>query len=196
MAAETWRTKSGIIMFHLEMLSHGKPLVAIRRATKTFLQQVETIGTATTVDLSTRSGGEDVLRWTGIFDPVRMYQYLEAYPDTTRVWINCDLRCQDDGRREFVIPGGLYFWVQLMEVNSPPEKPLELNITLDTDIYIPKSWGRKRDNRTLAACNAPRFNQFLAVFLEQTGATVESVSADDYYGQVDVTGIVLHDPCD
>ncbi|HWU88161.1 MAG TPA: hypothetical protein VN253_12830 [Kofleriaceae bacterium] len=178
-------------MFHLTMPSGGTPLTAIRCATVVFLEQVKTIGIATSVEVSTRSGGEDALTWKGVLDGPRVGQRLEAYPDTTRVLVTCDLRCEDSDGREFTISDGLTFWGQLAEDDSPPDEPLEINLTLDTDVYLPKSLGEDRDNRVLAARNAPRFNRFLASFLRETGATVESVSAGDYRGQVDATGIVL-----
>jgi hypothetical protein len=126
-----------------------------------------------------------------VLDASHVAERLETYPDITRVFVTCDLRCEDDDGRELVIPGGLSFWVQLAEDDSPPDEPLEVNLTLDTDVYLARSWGEDRDNRALAARNAPRFNRFLAGFLRVTGAAVESVSADDYRGQVDATGIVL-----
>jgi hypothetical protein len=190
-AARTWRVKSGIIMFHLTMPSNAEPAAAIRRATAAFLDQVGLIGAAGEVDVSTRAGGEYAQEWTDIVDIKDVVRRLEKYPDVTAVQIRCDLRCEDSCGARFEIPGGLTFWVQLAEVDSPPEDPLDLNLTLDTDVYLPMSWGDDRDNRELAARNAPRFNLLLAHLLRETGATVESVSAEDYRGQVDATGVLL-----
>jgi len=190
-AATTWRSKSGIIMFHLAMPSQAAPAAAIGRATTTFLGHVTMIGAAHEVEVSTRSGGEDALTWRDTGDRQQIEQRLEALADVTAVLVRCDLQCEDRNGGSFVIPLGLTFWVQLAEVDSDPDEPLELNVTLDTDVYLARTWGDDRDNRELAMRNAPRFNRFLATLLRDTGATVESVSADDYRGQVDATGIVL-----
>ena len=190
-AATTWRAKSGLIMFHLAMPSRGKPAASIRRATKALLDEVRLIGAAREVEVSTRSGGESAHEWSDALDGNLIAQRLEAYPDVTAVLVRCDLHCEDLHAREFVIPAGMTFWAQLAEIDSPAEEPLELNVTLDTDVYVAKSWGDDRDNRELALRNAPRFNRFLINLLRATGATVDSVSADDYRGQVEATGIVL-----
>jgi hypothetical protein len=76
-----------------------------------------------------------------------------------------------------------------------PDEPLEMTVALDTDIYLDRTWGEIRDNRVLAERNAPLFNQFLARLRYDTGAVIESVSADDYPGQVDETGMVLLSKC-
>jgi hypothetical protein len=191
MAATTWRSKSGLIMFHLAMPSRGEPVVSIRRATEALLDQVNLIGAAREVEVSTRSGGESAHEWSDALDGNQIAQRLEGYPDVTAVLVRCDLHCEDRHASKFVIPAGMTFWAQLAEIDSPADEPLELNITLDTDVYVAKSWGDNRDNRELAVRNAPRFNRFLVNLLRDTGATVESVSADDYRGQVEATGIVL-----
>jgi len=193
-AARTWRLKSGIIMFHLTMPSNAAPAAAIRRATAVFLDHVALVGAVQEVEVSTRSGGEYFQEWTDIMDSQDVVRRLERYPDLTAVQVRCDLRCEDSRGGSLEIPGGLTFWVQLAEVDSPPEDPVELNLTLDTDVYLPTSWGNDRDNRELAARNAPRFNLLLARLLRETGAHVESVSAEDYRGQVDATGILLPAP--
>jgi hypothetical protein len=79
-------------------------------------------------------------------------------------------------------------------LTSSPDEPIEIAIVLNTDVYVATSWGDDRDNRALAVDNAPRFNAFLAYYLRDTGATLDEVSADDYPGQVDVTGIRLPTP--
>jgi hypothetical protein len=191
MAATTWRSKSGLIMFHLAMPSRGQPVASIRLATNVFLEAVKIIGVAREVEVSTRSGGEGAHEWSDVIDGPQIAQRLEAYPDITAVLIRCDLHCEDRDASRLAIPSGMTFWVQLVEVDSHPDAPLEMNVTLDADVYVAKSWGDDRDNRDLAQRNAPAFNRFLANLLRDTGATVESVSAEDYRGQVDATGIVL-----
>jgi hypothetical protein len=190
-AATTWRSKSGIIMFHIAMPSRGAPAAAIRHATEVFLEQVTAIGVARDVEVSTRSGGEGAHAWSDVVDGKRLAQRLEAYPDVTGVLVRCDLHCEDRDGRSFVIPAGMTLWAQLAEIDAPPDEPLEINVTLDTDVYLARSWGDDRDNHDLAVRNAPRFNRFLANLLRDTAASVESVSADDYRAQVDATGIVV-----
>lgn len=190
-AATTWRSKSGIIMFHLAMPSSAAPAAAIRRAVEVFIHQVTSVGTVREVKVSTRAGGEDAEEWKVAGDEREIVQRLAECADVTAVLARCDLRCEDRDGEAFIIPGGLTFWVQLAEIDSPPEEPLEINVTLDTDVYIPKTWGDDRDNRELAMRNAPRFNRFLDALVRETGALIDSVSADDYPGQVDANGIVL-----
>ena len=191
MTATTWRSKSGIIMFHLAMPSDGLPLAAIRRAAATFLEQVALIGAAREVDVSTRSGGESAHTWRDVGSRSEIVQRLELLADVTAVLVRCDLQCEDRSGGSFVIPAGLTFWAQLADIDADPDEAIELNVTLDTDVYVARSWGTDRDNRELAMRNAPRFNRFLAELLRDTGATVESVSADDYRGEVDAAGFVL-----
>lgn len=189
-ASSTWRIKSGIIMFHLTMPSNADSAAAIRRASAAFMDDVAAIGTPCNVAVSTRSGGEYAAEWTGVTDSTELARRLEHYADVTGVEIGCDLHCEDRGGGSFVIRSGLGFWVRLAEVDSPPDEPLELNVTLDTDVYLSKTWGEDRDNRELAALNAPRFNRFLVGLVRDTGATIESVSADDYPDQVNASGVV------
>jgi hypothetical protein len=191
MTATTWRSKSGIIMFHLSMPSSGEPGASIRRATASFLEQVKLVGAASEAEVSTRADGEGAHVWTDRLEGGEISRRLAGCPDVTAVLVRCELRCEGRNGETFVIPGGLTFWVQLAEIDSDPDEPLEINVTLDTDVYVARSWGDDRDNRELAMRNAPRFNRFLAGLLRDTGATVESVSAEDYRGQVDATGFVL-----
>jgi hypothetical protein len=177
-------------MFHLAMPSRGEPATSIRRATAVFFEHVNIVGAPRKVEVSTRSGGEGAYEWSDVVDGDQIAQRLEEHADVTALLVRCDLHCEDR-HSGFVIPLGMTFWIQLAEIDSPPEEPLELNVTLDTDIYVAGSWGDDRDNRALASRNAPSFNRFLASLLRETGATVESVSAGDYREQVDATGIVL-----
>lgn len=189
--AKTWRSKSGIIMFHLAMPSGGQPAAAIRRAVASFLEHAAEIGAAQEMDVSTRAGGESAHTWRDVGDSAAITQRLEAFADLTAVLVRCDLQCEGRDGGSFVIPAGLTFWAQLADIDADPDEPIELNVTLDTDVYLARTWGDVRDNRELAMRNAPRFNRFLADLLRSTAATVESVSADDYPGQLDATGVVL-----
>src|SRR3954464_6109567 len=140
MAASTWRSKSGIIMFHVTMPSGGKPVVAIRRATATLLASVRRIGAAREMAVSGRSGGEDACTWRDMDDGKQIAQRLETLADITAALVRCDLHCEDRDDGRFVVPGGMTFWVQLAEIDSDPDEPLEINVTLDTDVYVARSW--------------------------------------------------------
>jgi hypothetical protein len=173
------------------MPSGGEPVAAIGRATEVFLGHLPSIGDVTMIEISTRAEGEDAIKWTGELDARRVAQRLEAHPDTTCLKVRCDLRGVGADDRDLVIPDGMLFWSQLAELTSPPDEPIEITISLNTDVYVATSWGDVRDNRALAGRNAPRFNAFLAQFVGNTGATVDQYSADDYDGQVAITGIRL-----
>lgn len=187
----SWRTKSGIVMFHLTMPSHNDPVRAMRQATGEFIAELPVIGRPRSIVASTVVGGEHANTWTGELDAARVTFLLEACSDLTRVQVTCDLCCEGADGDVFAIPAGLTFWVQLAENDSRTDDPLEMTLVLDTDIYLAQTWGEDRDNRALAERNAPAFNRFLARLRRSTGAVVESVSADDYQGQVDENGIVL-----
>ena len=177
-------------MFHLTAQSGGDPVAVMQRVAAAFVTGVPAIGVARSMSVSTHVGGEDAHEWDGVIGAAEIAQ-LAAHRDLTRFTMDCDLRCEDTEGHELVIRDGLTFWVQLAELDSPPTDPLEVTLALDADIYIAHSWGEDRDNRALAAINAPIFNRFLERLLRETGAVVESVSATGYKGQVDKTGIVL-----
>jgi hypothetical protein len=191
MTAATWRFRHGIIMFHLTMASAGRPVDAMIRATLEFLHHQRSIGAATAIELSTRKAGEDAIKWMDELDSEGVVRRLAAHPDITCIKVRCELRCVGSDDREFVIPNGMLFWSQLADLTSPPDEPIEIALSLNTGVYVPKSWGDDRNNRDLAMRNAPRFNAFLDHYLGDSGATVDDVSADDYPGQIGITGIRL-----
>jgi hypothetical protein len=191
MTVATYRVRRGIIMFHLTMPSAGDPVAAMTQATSALLTNLPSIGLATTVELSTRSKGEDAIKWTNEIDAPSVALRLQAYPDLTGAKIRVSLRCLGSDDQVFAIENGLLFWTQLAEPDSPPDEPIEITLSLNTDVYMATSWGDERDNRALAARNAPRFNAFLQAYARDTDATVEDFSADDYPGQVDAAGLVL-----
>lgn len=178
-------------MFHLTMPSAGEPAAAMTQATTALLANLSTIGIATEIELSTRSKGEDAIEWANEIDAQSVASRLRAYPDLTGAKIRVALRCLDRDDQVFTIENGLLFWTQLAELDSPPDEPIEITLSLNTDVYMATSWGDDRNNRALAARNAPRFNAFLQAYVRDTDATVEDFSADDYPGQVDAAGLLL-----
>jgi hypothetical protein len=97
--------------------------------------------------------------------------------------------------------------IKVSDLQTPKKYPLEISISLDTDIWFPYVIGRLEkgempvggyDNRELALCHTPRFNRFLAnvrqLVLDYGG---EWEIADDrmsYSSQITETGIIL-DTC-
>src|SRR4051794_19553996 len=95
MAAATWRTKGGIIMFHLAMPSRGAPAAAIRRATAAVFEAATLIGAARDVEVSTRAKGEAAHAWSDVTVGEHVARQLESYPDVTGLLVRCDLHCED-----------------------------------------------------------------------------------------------------
>ena len=193
-ADRTWRSKSGLLMFHLDMPTGGRPSESIIRASRVFLDKVGAIGSATIMEVSTHAGGENAFTWTDLANGVAIADRLAAHAELWRVSVSSDLRIETMDHGELVLYRAMRFWAQTIEDDSPPDAPIELTLVLDTDIYLARTWGDERDNRALASLNAPRFNRFFMSFLSETGAQVDSISDDDYHGQLDETGVCLAEP--
>jgi hypothetical protein len=67
---------------------------------------------------------------------------------------------------------------------------LEMTFGLNTDIFVARTWADNRDNRALAALNAPRLNSFLHRLQSEIGARLRSFDPSDYVGQYTAAGAV------
>jgi len=190
MTTSTWTTGSGLVTFNLKIPQHGSLAVQLANATSIILENARTIGNLTYASLSTLSEGEDAVEWgAGEPETKAIIRAVQEHTDAARVELTFDLRCRGADGVEFVIAGGMDCWIEKGSLTDPnATDPLELTISLDTDVYSPVTWGQERDNRSLAARNAPVFNQFLLAVRERTGASVGPVHAEGYAGQVGPDG--------
>ena len=190
MTTSTWTTGSGLITFNLKIPQHGSPAIQLANVTAILLENARTIGSLIYASLSTLGEGEDAVEWgADELEAKAIIRAVQDHTDAARVELTFDLRCRDADDIEFVIARGMDCWIErgsLVDPSAPV--PLEITISLDTDVYSAVTWGQERDNHSLAARNAPLFNQFLLAVREGTGASVGSVHAEDHAGQVGPDG--------
>jgi hypothetical protein len=186
----TWTTGSGLITFSLKIPQCGGQAVQMANATSVVLEHARAIGDLTYASLSTLREGEDAVEWnSGELEAVAILRAVQESADAARVELTFDLRCRGADGAEFVIASGMDCWIERSSLSDPNASgPMEITISLDTDVYSEVTWGEERDNRLLSACNAPLFNQFMSAVRQRTGAVVGSVHADDYAGQVGPDG--------
>lgn len=190
MKTSTWTTGSGLVTFNLKVPRHGSPAAQLANATSIILESAHAVGNLAYASLSTLSEGEDAVEWdAGELEDKAIIRAVQEHPDAARVELTFDLRCRDTDDVEFMIARGMDCWIERGSLTEPnATDPLEITISMDTDVYSPVTWGQERDNRSLAARNAPVFNQFLLAVRERTGASAGSVHAEDYAGQVGSDG--------
>jgi hypothetical protein len=190
MTTSTWTTGSGLVTFNLKIPQHGSTAVQLANATSIIIENAHALGNLTYASLSTLSEGEDAVEWiSGEPETQAIIRAVQEHADTARVELTFDLRCRGADDVEFMIARGMDCWIERGSLTDPDASdPLEITISLDTDIYSAVTWGQVRDNRSLSARNAPLFNQFLLAVRERTGASEGSVHAEDYAGQVGPDG--------
>jgi hypothetical protein len=190
MTTATWTTGSGLVTFNLKISQQGSPADQLAHATSVVLEHAHTVGDLTYASLSTLSEGEDAIEWNaGELDPEAIIRAVQVHADAARVELSFDLRCRGADDAEFVIARGMDCWIERGSLVDPAATdPLEITIALDTDVYSPVTWGEDRDNRLLAARNAPLFNQFLLAVRHGTGAAPGPIHAEDYAGHVGPDG--------
>jgi hypothetical protein len=190
MTTSTWTTGSGLVTFNLKIPQRGSPAAQLANATSIILENAHTVGNLIYASLSTLSEGEDAVEWdAGEPETKAIIRAVQEHTDAARVELTFDLRCRGADDVEFVIARGMDCWIERGSLTDPDAAgPLEITISLDTDVYSPVTWGQERDNSSLAARNAPLFNQFLWAVRERTGASVGPVHAEDYAGQVGPDG--------
>ena len=189
MTTSTWRNGSGLISFNLKIPQTERPALLLAHATSVVLENARVIGSLAYASLSTLSEGEDAIEWHGReLESVAIVNSVQEHEDAARVELTFDLRCiGTDG--DFEISGGLDCWIERGDLSDPnADRPLELTISLDTDVYSAVTWGKERDNRVLSARNAPLFNRFLVAVRQGMRAMVGPVHAEDYTGQVGPDG--------
>src|SRR5512140_2076409 len=155
MTTSTWTTGSGLVTFNLKIPQHGSLAVQLANATSIILENARTVGNLTYASLSTLSEGEDVVEWNaGEPETKAIIRAVQEHTDVARVELTFDLRCRDVDDVEFVIAHGMDCWIERGSLTDPnATHPLEITISLDTDVYSPVTWGQDRDNRSLAARN-------------------------------------------
>jgi hypothetical protein len=190
MTTSTWTTGSGLITFKLKIPQRGGSADQLANATAIILENARSVGNLAYASLSTLSEGEDAVEWdTGEPETKAIIRAVQEHADAARVELTFDLRCRGADDVEFMIARGMDCWIERGSLADPnASDPLEITISLDTDIYSVVTWGQERDNHSLAARNAPSFNQFLLAVRERTGASVGPVHAEDYAGQVGPDG--------
>jgi hypothetical protein len=153
------------------------------------------------VHVNTLSCGEDAFV-ADLREPTshsKLLDFLRSKDDVTEIHIYLFLRCVDlnpEGKTEefeIGLGGDLIFWIELdddglLDTNS--ETPIWLTLSLDVDIYSPRSWGKNRDNRKLAAFNNPRLSSFLKRIEHELSAVFLDVDAPDYKGFVYPYGFI------
>jgi hypothetical protein len=186
----TWTTGSGLVTFNLKVPQRDAPAIRLAHATSVVLEHARIIGNLAYASLSTFSEGEDAVEWNaGELETVALLRAIQEHADAARVELTFDLRCRGADGAEFGIAHGMDCWIERSSLADPNASgPLEITISLNTDVYSEVTWGKERDNRSLSASNAPLFNRFLIAVRQGTGAVAGPVHAEDYAGQVGPDG--------
>ena len=188
----TWRRGSGLIVFRLSVPTRSSPAATMANCTSALFAHIALVGNIRDISLATLAKGDDTMEWN---EPVAEREVVDAIAkqaDASRVVYGCDLVCRTPGAPNVTITHGMTLWIEFADLGRPDEEaPLELRIALDVDMYCETTWGTDRDNRLVAELNAPLFNEFLHQVSKACEATVESVDAEDYVGQVGARGFIV-----
>ena len=152
---------------------------------------VAPIGVVSSASLSTFAEGEDAFEWREPA-PMQVRQSLVEHQTAARLWFTIELVATTPSGAELRVPHGMDIWLERDDLLDPASHgPLELTITLNTDLYASRSWGEDRDNHALAAANAPAFNAFLAAFAKELDSSIDEVDVGDYEGVVTTAGFAV-----
>lgn len=132
------------------------------------------------IEWITESSGDDAaqLRPEREVDGASVEAIFDALPDVVEVTMWLDLRCVSSTGVEFVIRQAAN--LHLLLLGEPGSERIQLELSLDADIYSARTLGRKSENQTLASLNGPRLTAFLRGVREQMGATVKTIASTPY----------------
>jgi hypothetical protein len=166
---------------------------ALKRHTATALAALRPFARVERVEWVTASHGEDaaVLCPQGELDMREVDSVFERLTDVIEVSAWLDLRCVSSRGEGFVVRQGGSLRVILVEseVAGGAER-LQLELSLDADLYSPRTYGAIRENARLAAANGPRLSEFLRAARDRMGGTIREIEAASYEGLVSDEGFV------
>jgi hypothetical protein len=189
---QTFRNRSGLIAFAMDVPLTGRPTFMMRHWVTTMLRHAEIVGRLRSVSFDTRTE-EDYRVWhSPNLSPSFIVSQIEHCTDVVAIFLRWTIVCTTPSGGELDVEDALLAYIEFADRQEPSTTdPLEATIILDTDIYAAVSWGDDRDNRVLARLNAPLFNKFLRESLAEIGVTNLQVDAPDYLNQVNTEGFVI-----
>jgi hypothetical protein len=154
--------------------------VALKRHTTTVLALLKPFARIERIEWITDSAGDDAaeVRTDGEVEVERVEATFETLIDVIEVTMWLDLTCVSSTGVEFVIRQGAN--LHLLVLGDTGSERIQLELSLDADIYSPRTLGRKRENQTLASLNGPRLAAFLRGVREQMGGTVRTIASLSY----------------
>ena len=175
----TWRRKSGLASWDLQLPGPYPAAVGVG------LSALGDFAAIRRVRLTTASGGEhahDVPVPGSDSDVDAIVAALEQVPDLEDVEVDLDLLVASPDATLHRLPDAT-LWITWEGDEGVEDRghPVRLLLSLDVDIHAARSRGDDRDNRTLAALNAPRLAGYLER-LRAAGAVYCDVDAPSYPG--------------
>lgn len=166
---------------------------ALARHTVMALSALRPFASVERIEWVTASHGDDAaeLRPEGEIDMRAVDATFAQLQDVSEVSAWLDLRCVSSRGEEFVIRQGGTLTVMLVESHERDVLDrVQLELSLDVDLYSPRTYGSIRENSRLAAANGPRLSRFLRDVRDRMGGTLREIEAASYEGLVTDEGFV------
>jgi hypothetical protein len=166
---------------------------ALRRHTVTALPALRSFASVERIEWVTASHGDDAaeIRPEGELDMRAVDSAFSQLPDVIEVSAWLDLRCVSSRGEEFVIRQGGTLSVLLVESHGRDVlERVQLELSLDVDLYSPRTYGSIRENSRLAAANGPRLSEFLRAVRDRMGGKIREIEAASYEGLVTDEGFI------
>lgn len=177
MSNPTWSYKHGLIGF-----AYGNDSPSAEIATEIVTRLVELLKTVACVKSMEIEFAEpsDAFTYSGEDAAAALARVDANTEDLTEVAIDCDLLFTDECGRQMTMPRVLRCRLEFgtSDIFSG-RRLLSAMMWLDVDVHVAVQWP-DRDNRPLAAANAPAFNRFLACVPAVLGIPLEDVYSDYY----------------
>lgn len=176
----TWRHKNGLLGFAFGSAqpSKSEPADLLTR----LIELLETVATIRLIAIAFTEPFEE-LAFVGT-DSAAAIQHVHNHATAlAELDIDCDLLCKEETQRQFTVPNVLHCNLEFGESNNGKVRSLlSTMIWLDVDVHVAVQWP-DRDNRSIAAVNAPAFNAFLSRVPDVLGLPLEDVYSD-YFNYV------------
>lgn len=163
---------------------------ALRRHTLSVLALLRPFARVERIEWITESTGDDAaeLRPDGDADAEPVEAIFGTLSDVIQVTMSLDLKCVSSSGVEFAIRQGALLHVLLL--GDAGSEYVQLELSLDADIYSPRSLGKLRENHVLATLNGPRLAAFLRGVREQMGGAVRTIASNSYKDLADDEGFL------
>jgi len=190
---ERWHLGSELALwvFNLPRLPSETVQLGLKRHTLSVLSLVSFFARVKRIEWITESAGEDAAKLIPNRDPdhERVVSIFERLSDVVEMSMCLDLHCVSSTGVEFVLGQGAHLYLTVCA--GEDNVSLQVELSLDADIYSPRTVGRQPANETLASLNNPRLASFLRGVRERMGGRVFTIVAPSYEDLVNEDGFVV-----